>query len=193
VPSTRIKYALVPEREALQGHFMSNPVGIEQTEAAKPCPCGSGKSFSDCCGPILSGKRVAADAEQLMRARFTAHAIRDFAFVHRTYRPTSKQPYVPFPDGPTTEWTRLVVHSHALGKTPDVATVEFSAYWTEAGAEHALQEKAEFILEGGEWIYTRPLREGPPPVRNEAPKTGRNDPCPCGSGKKYKHCCLAKA
>ena len=24
------------------------------------------------------------------------------------------------------------------------------------------------------------------------PKTGRNHPCPCGSGKKYKHCCLAK-
>jgi len=24
------------------------------------------------------------------------------------------------------------------------------------------------------------------------PKPGRNDPCPCGSGKKYKHCCLAK-
>lgn len=24
------------------------------------------------------------------------------------------------------------------------------------------------------------------------PKTGRNDPCPCGSGKKYKHCCLGK-
>ena len=26
-------------------------------------------------------------------------------------------------------------------------------------------------------------------VRREAPKVGRNDPCPCGSGKKYKHCC----
>lgn len=23
-------------------------------------------------------------------------------------------------------------------------------------------------------------------------KTGRNEPCPCGSGKKYKHCCYAK-
>jgi hypothetical protein len=23
-------------------------------------------------------------------------------------------------------------------------------------------------------------------------KTGRNEPCPCGSGKKYKHCCLGK-
>ena len=26
-------------------------------------------------------------------------------------------------------------------------------------------------------------------VRRESPKVGRNDPCPCGSGKKYKHCC----
>ena len=26
-------------------------------------------------------------------------------------------------------------------------------------------------------------------VRRDAPKVGRNDPCPCGSGKKYKHCC----
>ena len=26
-------------------------------------------------------------------------------------------------------------------------------------------------------------------VRRESPKIGRNDPCPCGSGKKYKHCC----
>ena len=27
------------------------------------------------------------------------------------------------------------------------------------------------------------------PVRNTQPKVGRNDPCPCGSGKKYKNCC----
>ncbi len=26
-------------------------------------------------------------------------------------------------------------------------------------------------------------------IRNEGPKIGRNDPCPCGSGKKYKNCC----
>jgi predicted aspartyl protease len=30
------------------------------------------------------------------------------------------------------------------------------------------------------------------PVRNESGKIGRNDPCPCGSGKKYKHCCNGK-
>ena len=28
-----------------------------------------------------------------------------------------------------------------------------------------------------------------PPARREEPKVGRNDPCPCGSGKKYKKCC----
>jgi preprotein translocase subunit SecA len=28
------------------------------------------------------------------------------------------------------------------------------------------------------------------PIRNMAPKVGRNDPCPCGSGKKYKQCCM---
>lgn len=30
------------------------------------------------------------------------------------------------------------------------------------------------------------------PARNESPKIGRNDPCPCGSGKKYKQCCGKK-
>ena len=28
------------------------------------------------------------------------------------------------------------------------------------------------------------------PILNAGPKIGRNDPCPCGSGKKYKKCCL---
>jgi uncharacterized protein len=32
---------------------------------------------------------------------------------------------------------------------------------------------------------------GPLPERREDPKVGRNDPCPCGSGKKYKKCCGA--
>jgi preprotein translocase subunit SecA len=31
------------------------------------------------------------------------------------------------------------------------------------------------------------------PIRNRNEKVGRNDPCPCGSGKKYKNCCLRKA
>ena len=37
------------------------------------------------------------------------------------------------------------------------------------------------------WLARRSL----PTVRREAPKTGRNDLCPCGSGRKFKHCCGA--
>ena len=33
----------------------------------------------------------------------------------------------------------------------------------------------------------------PQPMRRAQPKVGRNDPCPCGSGKKYKKCCGAEA
>lgn len=40
------------------------------------------------------------------------------------------------------------------------------------------------------------LQEMPELVRHapvvSGPKTGRNDPCPCGSGKKYKKCCMLK-
>jgi len=34
-------------------------------------------------------------------------------------------------------------------------------------------------------------KRGATTVRNDAPKVGRNDPCPCGSGKKFKQCCGA--
>ncbi len=41
------------------------------------------------------------------------------------------------------------------------------------------------------WLAQRSPAEPPvpSPIR-AAPKTGRNDPCPCGSGKKFKQCCL---
>jgi uncharacterized protein len=39
--------------------------------------------------------------------------------------------------------------------------------------------------------YWQALRNKPAPLRRETPKTGRNDPCPCGSGKKWKQCCGA--
>ena len=39
--------------------------------------------------------------------------------------------------------------------------------------------------------YWKALRNPPQTVRRESPKTGRNDPCPCASGKKFKQCCGA--
>ena len=39
--------------------------------------------------------------------------------------------------------------------------------------------------------YWRVLRTPPETVRRDAPKTGRNEACPCGSGRKFKQCCGA--
>jgi uncharacterized protein YecA (UPF0149 family) len=41
-------------------------------------------------------------------------------------------------------------------------------------------------------VMNNPVEEfapPPAPIESEEPKVGRNDPCPCGSGKKYKKCC----
>ncbi|MDD5072853.1 MAG: preprotein translocase subunit SecA [Candidatus Omnitrophica bacterium] len=45
--------------------------------------------------------------------------------------------------------------------------------------------------QGGEPVEARPPDAKQAPLEREAPKVGRNDPCPCGSGKKYKKCCGA--
>ncbi len=42
-------------------------------------------------------------------------------------------------------------------------------------------------------IYAHCKKRDLPPLKSpELPKVGRNDPCPCGSGKKYKKCCMLK-
>jgi SEC-C motif domain protein len=149
---------------------MTNQTRVPSLPASEaPCPCGSGRTFGQCCGPLLREERPATDAAELMRSRFTAHAVRDYRHLHRTYLATARKPYVE-------------------EKKPDAALVEFSAYYQDGDTERALEEKSEFQRVDGIWYYTRSLRVGPPPVK-AAPKVGRNDPCPCGSGKKYKHCC----
>ena len=123
-----------------------------------------------------------------MRSRFTAHAIRNFRHLHRTYLETYQKPYVDETEGANMAWTRLEVHAHEAGPRPDVAFVDFTAYYTHNGQEHPMHERSEFRKVDGTWYFARPVREGPAPVK-AGPKVGRNDPCPCGSGKKYKHCC----
>ncbi len=157
-----------------------------------PCPCGTGKTLAACCWPIIRQERKPATAEELMRSRFTAHVARDWAHLHRTYLETSKEPYVAKGDEMAQNWTRLVIHAHEPGIRPDTAYVDFTAYYKEGDAEKSLQERAEFRRDEGSWIYVRPVRQGPAPIKSQA-KVGRNDPCPCGSGKKHKQCCLQKA
>jgi SEC-C motif-containing protein len=154
------------------------------------CPCGSGVAFAQCCDPVLKQDRPAATAEQLMRSRFTAHFLGDYPHLHRTYLATARKPYVEENlEGGELQWTRLVIHAHEPGPKPETAFVDFTAYYRDGDAEQALHEKSEFSRIDGAWFYARSVRVGPAPIKSAAPKVGRNDPCPCGSGKKFKHCC----
>jgi SEC-C motif-containing protein len=171
----------------------TTPSAQTKPEPTSPCPCGSGKILADCCAPILAGQQPAATAELLMRARFTAHVLHDFRFLHESHRPTAGKPYVAEEGEPVMQWTKLVVHSHETTVDPDKSFVDFSAYGIDDGVEKVLQEKAEFLRINGTWLYNREARLGPAPYKAAVPKPGRNEPCPCGSGKKYKHCCLLKA
>ena len=61
-------------------------------------------------------------------------------------------------------------------------------FWTAPDEADDLDEEVDFLERNGRSSSVqRPL-----PPRREPTKVGRNDPCPCGSGKKYKFCCLLK-
>jgi preprotein translocase subunit SecA len=53
----------------------------------------------------------------------------------------------------------------------------------------APQEQPSVVVPKKEMVLSHGGDGGSSPVKRKTPKIGRNDPCPCGSGKKYKHCC----
>ena len=72
---------------------------------------------------------------------------------------------------------------------PIAITLAFFSFWTLActgGDEAAAPEPEEATEEAAAEDEAAPAK--PQTVVREAPKVGRNDPCPCGSGKKYKQC-----
>lgn len=169
---------------------MTSPTTRPTIGSDSPCPCGSGKTYGQCCEPLLKQERKAATAEELMRSRFTAHFVGDERHLHRTYLETARKPFTAAEaQGFDVTWTRLVIHAHEPGPKPETAYVDFTAYFNDAGTERPMHEKSEFSQIDGAWYYARTVRSGPAPVKSAQPKVGRNEPCPCGSGKKYKHCC----
>ena len=59
--------------------------------------------------------------------------------------------------------------------------------------KEGFEDESNYQMQGGQQMPEEanvPERESKQEtVRRATPKVGRNDPCPCGSGKKYKHCC----
>jgi len=159
-------------------------------ENNQTCPCGSGSTFAACCEPIIDGARESQTAEELMRARYSAFVTHAINFiVDSTHSRTRNEVDLDFIRewSETSTWRGLQIFE-TKQVNDDKAYVSFEAHFTQEGKEHSHRERSLFEREDGAWRFVTGDELKNPTVRYETPKPGRNDPCPCGSGKKYKKC-----
>lgn len=164
------------------------------------CPCGSVFPYTDCCGLLIRGSS-ADTAEDLMRSRYTAHVVEEWDYLVKTRfsgeRNDRKDMEI---RNEGVEWKKLeILHTHKGGHGDDEGEVSYSATFEKNGKTETLQETARFLREDGRWVYcgekSKPKIVSPKVSRSVKPfvrtgaKVGRNDPCTCGSGKKFKKCC----
>ncbi len=151
------------------------------------CYCESGRVFADCCAPILAGSCPAPTAEALMRSRYTANVLKDTAYLLKTWHPSTRLQSMDAGNIPT--WCGLTVLAVQQGREgDDHGMVEFRALYRSITGTGVLHERSRFLCENGRWYYVdgELIETG----AQQSGKTGRNEPCPCGSGKKHKKCCL---
>jgi len=159
------------------------------------CPCGSEKTYDTCCEPLILGNQAPETAEALMRARYSAYVMEQVQFVLDTTHPSQRDQYTE--NGirrwsRNSEWIGLTILGTEAGTPEDEnGTVEFVAEYFEKGRRQRHHEIAQFRREEGIWYFYDGQAPTPKTVVRTEPKVGRNDPCPCGSGRKYKKCCGA--
>ena len=157
------------------------------------CPCGSKLAYDECCRPLINNERPGATAEQVMRARYSAYARAEIGYLLSSLHPDHRSD---FDEKSTRSWSESSEwHNLEIVKTEDggpedsEGRVEFIASYTEKGVRKDHHEMASFVKKDGIWYFMNGEVVPVKPVVRSAPKTGRNEPCPCGSGKKFKKCC----
>ncbi|UTW45887.1 YchJ family protein [bacterium SCSIO 12696] len=142
------------------------------------CPCGSSLTYQDCCQPIHLGT-PASSAEALMRSRYSAFSTGLIDYLITSHHPSRRTPneHLELQQSMSnTRWLNLQIIASETDNT-----VEFIATYEEDGELGQLHERSNFVYENGHWYYL----DG---QLLPAAKINRNDPCPCGSGKKFKKC-----
>lgn len=145
------------------------------------CPCLSGKTYLDCCGPLHKGQYKALTAEQLMRSRYSAFVKADIDYLLKTLHPSSHQPDEKAQlthAVQTTQWLGLQILDSR--QATNKAEVEFVAFYADKPFSQ-LHERSAFLKEQDQWFY----------VTGEFLadiKLNRNAACFCGSGNKFKRC-----
>ena len=157
------------------------------------CYCGSEQDFSNCCEPILEGSRPAETAVELMRARYSAFVTRQAEFLHESLHPDHRHDH----DVAATkrwaeksQWLGLeILHVNGGEQYDEDGEVEFIATYKANDLVRPHHEISTFSKVDGVWYFVDGQLVLPKTETRDQPKVGRNDPCPCGSGKKYKKCC----
>ena len=158
------------------------------------CPCGSKTAYAECCGPLHRGEREAETAAELMRSRYAAFVKQQVDYIIET---SHSEAHKDLKRDEIEAWARdstwhgfEIIDVQAGGPDDDQGLVEFMAFYDDAeGNEVEHHEKSIFAREEGKWRFLDGMPGKQEPYRREEPKVGRNDPCPCGSGKKFKKCC----
>ncbi len=165
------------------------------------CPCGANFPYTDCCGPLIRGAVPADTAEDLMRSRYTAFSRQEWDYLDKTRHTGEQEPEKTRSTHYRQDnivWTKLeILGSKNGGQSDKEGEVSFIAHYVENDEEKILQETSKFIKEDGRWYYSEKQSKVAPAVKatsgrpfvRDQPKVGRNDPCICGSKKKYKKCC----
>ena len=123
------------------------------------------------------------NAEQLMRSRYSAYVMQDRDYLEQTWHRDHRPRDLVLDDG--IRWIGLEVID--FQQREDQATVEFEARLLVAGKVDAVHENSRFVKLQGCWLYT----SGDMLLPTFQPwNPGRNEACPCGSGKKFKRCCM---
>ena len=128
-----------------------------------------------------------------MRSRYSAYVERAVDYLGETLHPDHRADW----DREATrrwaddaEWISLeIIDTQAGGEGDDEGWVEFAATFRERGQLKRHQERSRFQRTQGRWYYVDGEMPKPQTERLTSPRVGRNDPCPCGSGKKFKKCC----
>lgn len=118
------------------------------------CQCGSTETYTECCGRFIDAGAEADTAEQLMRSRYTAYAMRHEAYLRRTWV-KAHCPAVLF-EQEAPQWIGLKILRTEGGLAGDVAgNVEFVARYRINGRAYRLHEVSEFIRDDGRWLYVK--------------------------------------
>lgn len=118
---------------------------------------GSSKSYNECCGLIISGKKEATTCVELMRSRYAAFTVANIDYLmqshHSSTRPLRQRKSIQM----WTEsvlWMGLVILGTNAGEVnDDIGFVEFRALYVEAGKMQQIHEKSLFKRENQKWVY----------------------------------------